>query len=280
MAKRKLQNSTSMLTPSTADVVRLVQITDSHIFSEPEGRLLGLNTRQSFSSVCNKVKLAEQRPDCLLATGDLSQDSSPESYQYLAKQFDALNIDTLWVAGNHDKAEVIERYFVGNNISSNKHLLIGNWQIILLNSSVEGEVYGHLDESELQFMEDLLLKHSDKHALIVLHHHPVDIDCVWLDSLGVTENQNFLDLVKKNKNVKGVVWGHVHQEFDRMVDGARWLACPSSCVQFTPGSTDFSADTKAPGYRALELLSDGQIETKVHRVDNIDFTIDYSVKGY
>lgn len=280
MAKRDIQNLTSVLTPVASDAVRLVQITDSHIFSEPEGRLLGLNTRESLRAVCNNVKLIEQKPDVLLATGDLSQDSSPESYQYLAKQFEALNINTFWVAGNHDSTKVIEQHFTSDIISNSNHILIGNWQIILLDSSVKGMVYGHLDEAELQFMEDLLLKHSDKHALIVLHHHPVDISCAWLDNLGLRDNHSFLELVKKNKNVKGVVWGHIHQEFDQMIDGTRWLACPSSCVQFKPGSSDFSADNKAPGYRLLELSNDGQINTKAYRVDNIDFTIDYSVKGY
>ncbi len=280
MGKSQIQNSTFMLASSASDAIRLVQITDSHIFSQPEGCLLGLNTRESLSAVCKRVKLEEWRPDILLATGDLSQDSSPESYQHLAEQIGELEVDTFWVAGNHDDPTSVEQHFTHSKIFHQNHILAGDWQIILLDSSLKDEVHGHLNERQLQFMTELLAEYSDKHTLIVLHHHPIDIGCAWLDNIGLRENQPFLDIVKKNKNVKGVLWGHIHQEFDQMIGDVRWLASPSSCVQFAPGSSEFSADTKAPGYRYIELLDNGCIETRVNRVDNIDFTVDYSVKGY
>jgi len=77
-----------------------------------------------------------------------------------------------------------------------------------------------------------------------------------------------------------VLWGHVHQEFDQSMQGVRWLATPSTCVQFTPRSDDFAVDSTAPGYRWLRLYDDGHIQTAVSRVQNIDFEIDYSIKGY
>jgi len=36
----------------------------------------------------------------------------------------------------------------------------------------------------------------------------------------------------------------------------------------------------APGYRWLQLNPDGSIDTKVSRVEGIEFEIDLSVKGY
>ena len=70
------------------------------------------------------------------------------------------------------------------------------------------------------------------------------------------------------------------QQSDRIVDGIRMLSTPSTCVQFTPESEDFSVDMIAPGYRWLQLNPDGSIETKVSRVEGIEFEIDLSVKGY
>jgi Icc protein len=51
-------------------------------------------------------------------------------------------------------------------------------------------------------------------------------------------------------------------------------------VQFKPGSEDFAAGEEAPGYRYLNLYADGHIESVVHRIDNPEFTVDYSIKGY
>ena len=58
------------------------------------------------------------------------------------------------------------------------------------------------------------------------------------------------------------------------------LATPSSSVQFKPFSKEFSADTESPGYRILDLTNEGKIETQVNRIDHIEFTVDYTVKGY
>jgi Icc protein len=51
-------------------------------------------------------------------------------------------------------------------------------------------------------------------------------------------------------------------------------------VQFTPGSEEFQVSSEAPGYRWLRLHADGKLETGVSRVSDIDFVIDYTIKGY
>ncbi len=268
------------LTPSRLDVVRLVQVTDSHIFADPEGCLLGLNTRESFEAVCARVSREEWHPDALLATGDLAQDASPEAYKYLADFFHKMDIPSFWIAGNHDNPDAMEMFLSNGRVSSAKHLLMGHWQVILLDSSEAGKVHGYLDDLQLKFLEKSLARYKDKHSLVVLHHQPVEIGSDWLDDIGLKNNQDFNKIINRHKNVKAVLWGHVHQEFDKMQKGVKWIASPSSCVQFTPKSKEFSADTKAPGYRYLNLYSDGRIESVVHRIDNIEFTIDYTIKGY
>ncbi|MBV1907856.1 MAG: 3',5'-cyclic-AMP phosphodiesterase [Kangiellaceae bacterium] len=268
------------LLPSRTDVVRLVQVSDSHIFADPKGRLLGLNTRESFEAVCKRVVKEEWRADALLATGDLAQDSSAEAYEYLASYFDSMDVPTFWIAGNHDNPKTMDKYLNSGQTSLAKHIIIGNWQIILLDSSVAGKVYGELAESQLKFLEQTLTQNQDKHSLVVLHHQPVEVGSKWLDAIGLNNSDQFTALISQYSQVKGVLWGHVHQEFHKTIDGVHWIASPSSCVQFKPGSEDFCADTNAPGYRYLNLHSDGRIESVVHRIDNIEFTVDYTIKGY
>ena len=80
--------------------------------------------------------------------------------------------------------------------------------------------------------------------------------------------------------VRALLWGHIHQEFDQLRNGVRLLASPSTCVQFAPGSEEFQVDQEAPGYRWLRLYADGRLETAVSRVVGIRFEVDYSIKGY
>jgi 3',5'-cyclic-AMP phosphodiesterase len=280
MQKNNVENLPVEVATSRMDVVRLVQVTDSHIFADPSGCLLGLNTRESFEAVCERVSREEWKPDALLATGDLSQDASAESYKYLADYFHGMEIPSYWVAGNHDHPSTMDMYLSNGRVSSSKHLLMGHWQIILLDSSVRGKVHGVLDESQLRFLKKALKRYKDKHTMVVLHHQPVQIGSEWLDTIGLKNNAEFLDIIEQHPQVKCVLWGHVHQEYQQMKKGVHWIASPSSCVQFTPGSEDFCADTRAPGYRYMNLYSDGRVESVVHRIDNIEFTVDYSIKGY
>jgi 3',5'-cyclic-AMP phosphodiesterase len=268
------------VTPARTDVVRVAQLTDSHIFAEQEGCLLGLNTRRSFEAVCERVKKEEWKPDVILATGDLSQDASPESYQYLADFLKTLEVPSFWLPGNHDDPEVMQQYLRNQSVSSAKQILIGNWQVILLDSSVKDKVYGNLAKAELDFLSQALEEYPDKYALVSLHHQPVTIDSQWLDQIGLKNASEFKQVLAKYPQVKGVVWGHIHQDFEFTESGIYWMATPSSCVQFEPGSEDFSAGEEAPGYRYLNLYADGKIESVVHRIDNMEFTVDYTIKGY
>ena len=197
--------------PNRLDVVRLVQITDSHIFAEPDGCLLGLNTRDSFEAVCERVSREEWKPDALLATGDLSQDASPESYQYLAEYFKSMDTPTFWLPGNHDNAETMELYLSNSKVFSANQLLLGNWQVIMLDSAVKGKVYGQLDQAQLEFLETSLNRYPEKNALVCLHHQPLEVGSTWLDQIGLKNSEDFKKLLTNYPQVKGVVLGHVHQ---------------------------------------------------------------------
>ncbi|MET1256611.1 3',5'-cyclic-AMP phosphodiesterase [Aliikangiella maris] len=266
--------------PAQTDVVRLAQITDCHIFADPEGCLLGLNTRDSFEAVCDRLKREEWRPDALLATGDLSQDASPQAYKYLADYFKSMQLATFWLAGNHDDSDTMEMYLSNSSVFPAKQILIGDWQILMLDSSVKGKVHGHLSNYQMAFLARALKRYPEKHALICLHHQPVDVGCEWLDQIGLHNADELAALIARHNQVKGVLWGHIHQEFQRSINGVQWIATPSSCVQFEPGSIDFSAGVEAPGYRYLNLYADGRIESVVHRINNVEFEVDYSIKGY
>jgi Icc protein len=58
------------------------------------------------------------------------------------------------------------------------------------------------------------------------------------------------------------------------------MSTPSSCIQFAPGSECFKADDQPPGYRWLDLYSDGRIETAVSRVTGVTFEVDLDSSGY
>ncbi|HXR02678.1 MAG TPA: phosphodiesterase, partial [Pseudomonas sp.] len=87
-------------------------------------------------------------------------------------------------------------------------------------------------------------------------------------------------VLERFPQVKALLWGHVHQEFDQLRQGVRLMASPSTCIQFAPQSEDFKLDSRAPAYRWLRLHDDGQIETAVSRIAAGLFEADLSGAGY
>lgn len=260
-------NRPRQIDPIRSDAVHLLQITDCHIFATAEETLQGINTRLSLKQVTAAALANNESPDLVLATGDLSQDGSVESYQYLAQLFDQMQLPTFWLPGNHDNLQNMQAEFNGSQIHSDKQFLVGAWQIVLLDSTIPGEVFGRIAESELDFLDQALHRYPERHALVCLHHQAQDTGSEWLDQKGLKESAQLRDRLSRHNNLRGVLWGHVHQEAHHSIGGVEWMSTPSSCVQFKPDSRDFALSTEAPGYRKLGLYPDGRIETSVHRIN-------------
>ena len=254
------------LKPARADRLRLVQITDCHLFATEDGLLGGINTLASLRAICGRIARRETGVDAILATGDLSQDGSTESYRLLAREFETLQLPVFCIPGNHDDAGAMDASLKGQNIRSERSISAGEWQILLLDSTVPGEVHGHVDEGELAAMRSALANSSEAHVLIGLHHQAQDVGSRWIDAKGLPRNAELRAEIARHDRVRAVVWGHVHQEFRLRSGGIDWLATPSTCVQFAPASVDFATDALPPGYRVLDLLADGRVETRVERL--------------
>ena len=87
---------------SSSDSIKLLQITDTHLFAADEGSLLSVKTVDSFNAVVADVLRRNVAFDYILATGDISQDHSAESYQRFANGIEPLEKDCFWLPGNHD----------------------------------------------------------------------------------------------------------------------------------------------------------------------------------
>lgn len=260
--------------------IKLVQVSDAHLFAETDGKLLGLNTDDSLQSVLDLIKKEQPDLDMVLVTGDISQDESEASYQRFERHMNTLIKPSYWLQGNHDNSASILQALGGNERLSPCVVSAGSWRIIMLNSSVKDQVGGYLPDSELKFLEQSLADNKDKHVMVALHHQPVKVGSAWLDEQMVSNAEQFLSIIHRHKQVKALLWGHVHQAVDAQLESVRLLSLPSTCIQFKPGEEHFVADHVNPGYRWFELYDDGSFDTDISRVEDREFNVDYSTKGY
>jgi 3',5'-cyclic-AMP phosphodiesterase len=244
----------------------VAQITDIHLFAETDRTLLGLPTTESFEFLIEQLHRLNPQPDLLLLTGDLSQDGTSDSYDRLQSLLSPLGIPVYWLPGNHDLPDVMARSLTHPLFLPDKSFEAGGWQIILLNSSVLGCVHGHLCDDELARLDQKLQQNSQRPAIVALHHPPFLTHSDWLDTSILQNPKDLFAVIDRHPQVKLVLFGHIHQEFQHQRKNVAYLGTPSTCIQFEPKSSDFALDRQKPGFRLLTLESNGLWHTQVKRI--------------
>ncbi|HKK02741.1 MAG TPA: metallophosphoesterase [Gammaproteobacteria bacterium] len=243
--------------------LRLLQLTDSHLRAAADGEVKGWRTLDSLAATMEAALAGEAAPDAILATGDLSQDGSAESYRHLRGLLEQPGVPVYCLPGNHDHpptmaAELSDPPF----IYCGDHAL-GRWRLVMLSTWDGDRGGGRLPDEELRRLETVLENSREPHVLVVLHHHPVPVDS-WLDKVGLDNAADFLRVTDGCARVRGVLWGHIHQRYERQRRGVHMLGTPSTCFQFLPHAPRSDIDPVAgPGWRWLELQPDGRIVTRV-----------------
>ncbi len=260
-------NNNYKIESSQHDFVELLQITDTHIFADEKDIFDGVDTTASLNEVLNLARENNWPVDAIIATGDLVHDARTIAYDRWLEVFTSIEEPVFCLPGNHDSPGLMHKLLNTNNVHTSKSIEIGAWIIIMLDSFLLGTHAGQLQQHELEFLDDILRDNQDKHALVCLHHPPVDIGSVWLDGMQLNNSEEFFVVLDKYPHVKAAIWGHIHQEFNAERNGVHLMATPSTCVQFMPEAGEYRRDGRTAGYRYLKLHSSGEIETYILRLN-------------
>ncbi len=259
--------------------LRILQISDTHLFGDLDGRLGGMNTEASLQQVLQLVHDEVLPVDLILATGDLVHDISEAGYRRFQGYLMELGAPVYYLPGNHDDLDAMARYLANERISMPVSAKHGNWVMVMLDSSIPHSAKGHLADSELEKLETALRNHPDAHIAVCLHHQPLAVGSAWLDTMELDNGDAFFSILDRHSNVRAVIWGHIHQNFEAERNGVRLLSAPSTCIQFTPSHDAFQIDTIPPGIRWLALLPDGEIRSGVERIEETP-AVDLKTAGY
>ena len=250
--------------------IRILQLSDLHLYQDPDGMLAGVPTWATFRAVLDLALERDGDFDYLILTGDLAQDEAPETYRMLRDALGGWMDRCRIIPGNHDDRAHLRSFFPelfeDGEGPLTFELLAGGWRIVGLDSHVPGEVNGRVDSAQLQWLSTRLASDPATPALVFVHHPPIPVNIPWLDGLGMKEAGELVALIERSPQVKVVCSGHVHQEFTGRIGGAAMYTTPSTCVQFG-ARTEKSFDTRAAGYRTFTLESDGH-STEVHRLSD------------
>jgi 3',5'-cyclic-AMP phosphodiesterase len=266
--------------PGRNSFISVLQVTDPHILETPGATLLGIKTAYYFNAVLDHALHSSRHFDLCLLTGDLAQEPCRASYEYLLNSLQAYDLPCLCLPGNHDDFDIMQSVLNTDNINCNKLKILGNWQIIGLNSQVPGSEGGYLSTSELAFLERCLQDNRDLNTLIAVHHHCFPAGSRWMDTMIIDNAEGLFAAIKPYPGVKAIVNGHIHQEMELTQNAVKILTTPSTCFQFKPKSKNFSLDDLSPGYRWLQLFDDGTINSGVERIPQQLEGLQKDIQGY
>jgi Icc protein len=244
--------------------VRLLQLTDPHLYADESRELYGVNTAATFRAALARGLAEAPGPlDAILVTGDIAEDGQRATYERFRSMMSGLGVPVMCIPGNHEDLPTLSSVLNEPPLHFCGSASFRDWRIVMLDSHVPGDDAGRLDEEELARLDRELTAAAGQHVLVCLHHQPIPMGSPWLDTVGLQNGDALRSIMARHGNVRAVLWGHVHQASDRHRDGVRMMSTPSTCAQFTPSTQACVMDLRPPGFRRLELLPDGQLRTEV-----------------
>ncbi|MCK5831324.1 MAG: 3',5'-cyclic-AMP phosphodiesterase [Methylococcales bacterium] len=242
----------------------ILQITDLHLLTKLGEKMCNVDTEQSFCNVLKYAFSKHKQFDLILVTGDLVQDPSHFGYQRIHQELEKYKTRTVCLPGNHDDIALMQKLIQSEKVNCNKNNLFKHWQIICLNSKKDGTQGGFIDSTELEFLSKSLNLHSHLNTLIAIHHNSIPTGSRWLDTMTIENSDEFFSIISKYPQVKAITCGHIHQKQELKKNNRLILGAPSTCFQFKPDSVKYALDDKSPGYRVLELFSNGDINSEIY----------------
>lgn len=260
--------------------LQVLQITDCHLLADASATLLGVDTAATLAAVLRQA-LAEQRADAIIASGDLTHHGERRAYRrFAAVVLDHFGGPTLMLPGNHDLGAALADVLGGTAA-----LGLGRWEILAFDSHGDHQAEARLEPAARHALAARIRASRASWLLLTCHHPPLPVGCPWLDKDCIPEGAELLDsfaaagtAAGASAVVRGLVFGHIHQEMHTDHDSLAVLGTPSTCFQFEPASPRFAIDrdetTGRPGYRWIELHDDGTLRTRVGRLRGEPLNID------
>jgi 3',5'-cyclic-AMP phosphodiesterase len=243
-------------------LLHFVHVSDTHIHYDPVYGLdnVGKSALKGARALVDRLNSLPFTPDFILHTGDVAADALPGIDDTVRSVFGELNHPIRFLAGNHDpKHFPREREFEVNDV-----------QFVCVDSNGPAEPpRGFVTEPELTRLRRVCASDDDRPLVIATHHNVLPVGSPWYDEfMRMTNGEDFhRALLPARGRIRGVFFGHVHQDIETVRDGILYSAVSSSWCQFHawPGQPLTVHDRGAqPGFNVVTISKD-QTTIRRHR---------------
>jgi Icc protein len=244
---------------------KIIQITDTHLYSTMDEALEWTDAKavypnQNLLAVLDRL-IIQQDVEALIISGDLAQEMVLETYQLLDHMLDICPFPVYVIPGNHDIPELMKQGMSAPRVTTDV-LDVGNWRLVLLDSSCPEHVEGVFTEHELSRLKNHIETVGEKSVVLFLHHHLQAIGWSKMDGYMLQDADKFLSILEQYPQVKAIYHGHIHQTYLGQHAHISIVGTPATSVQLEDDNGDFGYCYQ-PAWREILLHDDGTIESEV-----------------
>lgn len=229
--------------------MKIIHLSDLHIPEEGKD-IWDVNPVLQVKALQKRIKEINDI-DAIFISGDISNDGSRWSYEFADKVFSEIGIPTYCCPGNHDNLNIFFGGHTSKFLKTEELLEIENWTFILLNSAIDGMSRGILNLEKLEN----LLNQSNGNVAVVLHHPPIEQEG-WLNRKLLENRDEFNEVIKKNVNIKLVLYGHTHYHSIKKIGSVIYSSATSVGFAFSPKLPKFEIANGMEGFSLITLQGD------------------------
>ncbi|MBA4752455.1 MAG: phosphodiesterase [Sphingopyxis sp.] len=211
----------------------IAQITDIHLGFDPDNP--AEYNRKRLDEVLDVLIDGPNRPDLLLATGDITDRGDEESYRRLANALSRCPFPVWASVGNHDLRDNFHARFPGlddGNGFVQYAIDLPELRLVTIDTLEEGRHGGAFCDARAAWLDAELAKEPAKPTYIIMHHPPIESGIEWMnthpDEPWVA---TFTDVVRKHSQVRGLICGHLHRSVTVAWEGRTVAICSSTAPQ-------------------------------------------------
>lgn len=202
----------------------IAQLSDSHLTTGP----LGGGPAAGLQLALARVMALDPRPDCVVVTGDLTDNGREEEYAALLEVIGDFPLPLHLTTGNHDDRDAMVKAFGGEPYYAVDY---PGFTVVALDSLIPGSPAGRLGAEQLAWLDTVLASRPGVPMMIGLHHPPMPIGIPFLDGMRLLDGEELREVVAAHDNVARIMAGHVHRPVTAAFAGTVLTVGPSTWRQ-------------------------------------------------
>ncbi|MBV8089896.1 MAG: metallophosphoesterase [Candidatus Eremiobacteraeota bacterium] len=179
--------------------------------------------------------IARLRPDCIIATGDLTEAGTLAEYARLREILNKYTGSPIYLLpGNHDRREALRSVFWDHQYLRNSAdgvlfaIERASLRIVALDSSDERRAGGYLDEARLEWLRRCLCERPNTPTILAMHHPPFPTGIRSVERQAFLGREALERIVRAHPQIRRIVCGHVHQPLANAWSGTVGVTAPST----------------------------------------------------